>query len=163
MNGPLGVCKINKDTLPESELVTESFDLTQRKIAVSWDNTELEAVFGKSGGRSLWEYSEYGEAATKETESDPDSVDVFFLAVRLMGTNYDNEHLESQYASVMGLLLLPTQDKGHFRRVGHFELAVTYSEDRAAVAAVFAEPLTVIGERFYIAKDEIGFVTIAIV
>jgi len=128
----------------------------KRLVDVSWDNIEIEFVFGKSGATTLWQYTQYGSTATEDTESNQVPLDVFYLPVRQMKSDFCNENYEQP--TVSGLLLLPTGERGQFRRVGQFEI---WEDDEGDLAA-FTDTTTVIDRRFYMAKDENGDVTVAI-
>jgi hypothetical protein len=82
MVGRLGVFRINKAKTDEPDSESVSLVKVKRSVSVSWDTTEQEDIFGKSGSTELWRHSTYGSA--KKTKWKLDPLDVFYLPVRVM-------------------------------------------------------------------------------
>jgi hypothetical protein len=158
MTGRLGVFRIDKEKSGNAGSNNEILVNIQRWVKVSWDTVEIEKVFGKPGDTVLWRCSQYGTA--KGTKLKRDSLDVFYLPVRIMDTNRDTHGFEIQMLT--GLPLLPTGKKyGQFRRVGQFE--TLYDWDTINYIGPFTNKSNVLDERFFMSKHKNGDFTVSIV
>jgi hypothetical protein len=157
MTGRLGVLRIDKKKSENAGSYDESLINIKRRVIASWDTVEIEKVFGESGYIELWRYSEYGTA--KGMKQKPDSLDVFYLPVRVMdAVPYVGDF---EYPVLTGLLLLPTGKKnGQFRRVGQFEIPKDLDTNSIAP---FTNKTNVLDQRFFMSKDKKGNFTVSIV
>lgn len=161
LTGRLGVFRIDKEKLGNPVNGNGNLIRTQRWVVASWDTQELEAIFGKSGQNTvLWRYSTYGTG--KGSSGSMNSLDVFYLPVRVMDADPD----ESDYELPMltGLLLLPTgKQKGLYRRVGQFELSEQWLRGGKESIEPLTESTSILDTRFFVSKHKHGQYTICIV
>jgi hypothetical protein len=116
MTGRLLVLRINKDMSPVSETSQSRLDVKEHEVSTFWDTSELVEQFGPPGTTNIWRYHEYGANAQAMHR-----LDVFCMLVRIMDEEADSRDYEEPM--LKGLLLLPTDQSGEFRRVGLLELS----------------------------------------
>ncbi|KAK9793099.1 putative Heterokaryon incompatibility domain-containing protein [Seiridium cardinale] len=153
--GRLGVFRVDASKTLKVPPVNGKGKLAARKtwIQASWDTQDNQAVFGPSGRTELWRYIEYGtKIITKpKSKAKADQPNVFCLPMRIMGADPDERDWEAPMLT--GLLLLPAERDGHYRRIGQYEVSEHWEDGSVAF---FTNKTVLSDSTMYILKDTKG-------
>ncbi|KAL2064515.1 hypothetical protein VTL71DRAFT_3652 [Oculimacula yallundae] len=157
ITGRLGVFRIEKAASNDPAPQDEKLLTTNMELDISWDTVEVEDRFGKSSkGTCVGCYSQYGFGHGPSIEDG--LLDVFYLPVRIMTADPNSCYAERPMLT--GLLLLPTGDKGQFRRVGQSERVVFQGEDDWEG---LTETTNILDARFFSTRQNHGEYSISVV
>jgi hypothetical protein len=161
LTGRLGVFRIEKEKLDTPVNGNGDLICTKRWVMASWDTQELEDIFGRSGRQThLWRYSTYGTG--KGSSGNMNSLDVFYMPVRIMDADPDGSDYEQPMLT--GLLLLPTgKQKGEYRRVGQFELSKRWTRHDEESIEPLTETTRILDNRFLVSRRKHGQYTVCII
>ncbi|KAK6082867.1 heterokaryon incompatibility protein [Seiridium cupressi] len=121
--------------------------------STSCDTLDNQAVFGLSGRTELWRYIEYGTKTITKSKSKARTgqLNVFHLPMRIMDADPDERDWEAPMLT--GLLLLPAERDGHYRRIGQYEVSEHWE---AGSVAFFTNKTVLLDSTMYISKDTKG-------
>lgn len=161
LTGCLGVFKIENEVPDDRKTESGTLDHTRRWVAASWDTQELEAKFGKSNQHTnLRRYLTYGIG--KGSSRSSDSLDVFYVPLRLMDS--DTEDTDMEEPMLTGLLLLPLgKQKGVYQRIGQFELSQQWLRAGDRSIEPLTESTNILDQRLFVSKQKYGKYTICII
>ncbi|KAK6078298.1 heterokaryon incompatibility protein [Seiridium cupressi] len=155
ITGRLGVFRVDASKTLKVPPANGKGKLAARKtwIPASCDTLDNQAVFGLSGRTELWRYIEYGTKTITKSKSKArrGQLNVFHLPMRIMDADPDERDWEAPMLT--GLLLLPAERDGHYRRIGQYEVSEHWE---AGSVAFFTNKTVLLDSTMYISKDTKG-------
>jgi hypothetical protein len=152
MTGPLGVLRMEKEGVQPPVPDDETIIHEKRWVLPHWDTKELKERFGGSKYAGAWRYSTYGSNGKVKHRPDCESLDVFYMPIRVMGYCEDGD--DDEWPKLAALLLLPTGKKrGQYRRVGLLE-CLSRGDEKVWSGKALRNKTKILSPRYYVREDK---------